>query len=99
MKRIIQIILILGIIIGGVYYYINFIKNNDTGENPTFGITQAIIENEKISEGGKNYTVDITYPKTTVGFVDSDISSFITGILNKFKSDIKNETPCVDCPD
>lgn len=100
MKRIIQIILILGIIIGGIYYYMNFIKKNETGEgNPTFGITQVLIENEKINEGGENYTVDITYPKTTIEFIDNDTFSFITGILNKFKSDIENETPCVDCPD
>ncbi len=100
MKKILWIIVVLLLIIGGVYYGSHFIKNgtNTETDNPVFGTTQVVINEKKITEGGKNYTIDVTYPTVDVEFIDQDINSFITEEVDDFKKIINaiKESPNPD---
>jgi len=91
MKKTTLIILALILIIGGMYYYNKFVKNKVINNNPIFGKTQVTVNNKKITEGGKNYTIDITYPLVDVKFVDEDMNKLINEQIDQFKNDIGTE--------
>ena len=93
MKKIYLIIFVALILIGGIYCYNCVFKKTKgiTTTNPTFGVTQVLVKDEKISEGGKNYTMDITYPTVNLEFIDKDIDSFIKKQVSDFKKDIGTE--------
>jgi len=91
MKKTTLIILALILIIGGIVCYNKFIKNKVINNNPIFGKTQVMVNNKKITEGGKNYTIDITYPLVDVKFVDEDMNKLINEQISQFKTDIGTE--------
>jgi len=93
MKKIYIIIFVAILLVGGIYYYNNVFKKGGmtATTNPTFGVTQVVITDAKISDGGKNYTMDITYPTVSIDFIDQDINSYVQGQITQFKKDIGTE--------